>query len=297
MLALASYPAGDTSRARRVALETLALADSLTPAERESDAFATLGGIGGKRAIYMVMFLAVSTDGIALDSLRHSTPAYVRFIRGMWPKDMGRPSDALFIIGEKAPPIVGDFWAPSEAASRPRPTPGHVALVMFLEHADCLYGLGGMTSNGTPEVSPQCFALAASLHRLAQRFPALQITTVTRTRGHFAYVSSPPPADEASLIEREMAAYHLPGALAIASTPFWRLPAPDDRRIDKPVANETHYRFGTNQSVADGTLFLIDQSGTIVYANNGDRWGTLDLSQFIDVLVHRGNDGAANESH
>lgn len=286
LLAAGAFSAGDTAAATQAGVATLAIADSLTPAERESPAFQTMGGIGGDRLLQLLAYFAAFTAGNALDSLRQSTAAYVRYMHGLeWARG------AMPAIGQRAPRIVADYWLPDTAAAEPHPMPGRVALVAFLNHGDCLQGSSiGMRSIGAPAAPPRCFQLAAILHRLAQRFPTMQITTVTYTHGTFAYVPPPSAAEEATLIERELAAFHLPGAIAISATHVRRLPPPDGRRIDEPDPNVTAYGFGAEPSAALsplGQFYLIDRNGIVVDAAGSNGSEIARLTTLADILIHR----------
>jgi hypothetical protein len=254
-----------------------------------------MGGVGGERLLQFIGGFAIMTSGNAVDTLRRSTAAYVRFVHDRWPKNLGRLPDDLAMIGQKAPPIVAKYWSPAEAADAPRPTPGHVALVTFLAYGDCLEGSRmGMILTGEQAAPARCFQLAATLHRLARQFPSLQITTVARTHGYFAYLS-PSPDEEAALIERELSAFDFPGAIAVAATPFTRLAAPDDRRIDAPDSNVVRYAFGAADSPAEnplGAFYLIDADGTLVSVGATGQ-EVAHIARLIDVLVHRGSRRAA----
>jgi hypothetical protein len=268
--------AGDTTRARRAAKWLVALADSLTKAERESEAFEKLGGngIGGRLVVYSAINQLTGLPTI-LDSLRKSTAAFVSLERGVWATVTGERPEAIPIpIGEHAPRLVADFWFPGDAAHAPRPTPGRVSLIFFVNHSDCI------TSGQTEDAQPACAFLLSELRRLSERFPALEITIVAQTRGFFMYLKPPPPAEEADLTRQWLEGVGLKGAvLGVTSTPFWRLPAPDERRINREVPNLTSYAFGKTWQ---GTMLLADQDGIIVMVQNRP-----ELAQYIDILLHR----------
>lgn len=301
----AAFSAGDTARAHRVAQEFLALADSLTPAERNSRTFQPL-----KAVIYVYSFVANGHQ--LLDSLRHSTTAYARVMGLMWARFTGRLPETLPFIGKKAVPVVGDFWVPSQAAGRPRPTPGRVALVVFWDGSMSCFNSFQFTVNSGDLSGEQsdggCFSDAAALHRLARRFPALQITIVTRTgRNVFGYLPPLSPTETADWLERAAAAFQLPGALAIVSqSPALRLPAPDNRIVeDSPDSNVVHYRFGdTNNTSQSLGAFLVDQHGTIVwninsrigFGVNRDIFSSTTWILMIDILLHRENTAAEPSS-
>ncbi len=285
----------DTARARRAAQQVVAIADSLTPAERESEKFQEGGG---PLVVYYAWYSLVG-ERVLLDSLRRSTAAYVRLKRAMWAKANGRRPEAFdFPIGEKAAPLTADFWFPADSARGPRPTPGRVALVVFLDRAQCVDRPNDPTfasNDKRDETLPSCWQWGMNLRRLAERFPALQITVVARTHGYFLYGPPRAPAEEAGYIARWVAGHHIPGTLAVTSTAFWHLDTPDGRRIDKPDSNVTRYSFGKSWP-AEGGVYLVDPDGVIVEGTGiSAHWGlaSVQLSQKIDVLLHRSEGGAS----
>ncbi|MBK5188430.1 MAG: hypothetical protein JJD97_09295 [Gemmatimonadaceae bacterium] len=68
------------------------------------------------------------------------------------------------------------------------------------------------------------------------------------------------------LISKDLAAHRVPGTPVIGTTEFFRLAAPDRRRIEnKELPNFTAYSFGKSWPSELGAAFLIDQYGTILY--------------------------------
>jgi len=304
-LAAGAITTGDTARAMRVGRELFARIDSLTPAERNSAAFQTSSA---RQAIFL--FFLMSAKDQLLDSLHRSTAAYLRAVRGMWARTSGRTPESLPVIGAHAPPIAGAFWVPSDSAHRPRPTLGRVSLVVFASAPSCfnifeltvdLGDLSAVQNDGG------CFANAAALHRLAQRFPELEITIVSRTAGNvFGYLPPLSPTETAEWLERAAAAWKLPGALAIvAQSPTVRLPAPDDRIVESSTdSNLVRYHFGDGYEKQElNTAFLVDQNGVIVWqVGGGIGFGeSRDVFRstwvpMIDVLLHRQRTDAATPS-
>lgn len=285
-LMIATRNAGDTARARRAAQWIVSIADSLTLAERQSEAFEKLAdGNGGQLYVYDALD-ELTGFKTRMDSLRKSTMSYATLERANWSRATGERPEALQIpIGGKAAPLTADYWYPASAGSAPRPTPGHPALVVFLEHTSCI--AEASTANAQP--ASDCVARFAELRRIAERYPALEIDIVMSTHGQFMYLPPTSPASEAALIRDWVDAHHVPGAvLGVTSTPFWRLPSPDDRRIDKELPNVAHYNFGKSWKVGSGSMFLVDADGIIA-----DAWRLREeeLGQFIDVLLNREHKG------
>jgi hypothetical protein len=242
----ATKVAGDTARIRWASQRYLYIDARLSAADRRSQFYQDFGA--------PLAYLAVTTqqEAALLDSLRHSTAAYVAIQRAAWAHASGELPQALrFPIGEQAPAIQGDFWFHRGDSSASRPAKGKVSLVVFLD--------------ATCHMAPDCWGPYASMHRLAQRFPALQITVAVHTHGYFSKMAPLAPAGEADVLREWWQGFHLlPGALAVTNTDFWRLDPPDRRRIDRPTPNETHYSFGRTWKIIPGMAFLVDQGGTIV---------------------------------
>lgn len=277
--------AGDTAIVHRAAQRYLDIVARASPADRRSTFYQTFASIGAYTA------LVERDEAALLDSLRHSTASYVALKRAMWAKASGERPEALrFPIGQPAPPVEGTFWFGRDDSSETRPAKGKIGLVVYLDH-DCR-----TMSNY------QCWPAYASLRRLAQRFPALEVTIMTRTRGFFSQMAPPAPAEEAQVLhEWWQGFHHLPGALAVTATEFWRLPAPDRRRIDRSTANETHYSFGRSWELRPGMAFLVDRDGTIIEVGElglKDSMGVPDvemhLGQLIQILLDRQAAGDPN---
>jgi hypothetical protein len=272
----AAKVAGDTARIRWASQRYLALDARLSASDRQSPFYEQ----GGASLAYLA--LTTQEESALLDSLRHSTAAYVALQRAAWAHASGELPQALrFPIGTQAPAIAGDFWFHRRDSSATRPAKGKVSLVVFLDTKCHMF--------------PTCWGPYASLHRLAQRFPALDITVAVRTHGYFSKMAPPAPAEEADELRKWWQGFHqLPGALAVTNTDFWRLDPPDRRRIDRPIPNETHYSFGRTWQTTPGMAFLVDQGGTIVgvgMLGMRDMFTVPDMeeyfAQFIEILQAR----------
>ena len=242
-----AWSAGDTVRAEWAAKEIVAMAKTLTDAERRTTSFNWLG----KHMVYGALILL--DHRALLDSLRRSTAGYVAAKRASWARASGERPDALrFPIGEQAPALAGDFWFQRGDSAGGRPTKGVTSLVVFLEQA-------------CPNTSRGCQTTYAALRRLAERFPELQITLVSQTQGYFQGLPPLTPSEEADALRRWWLEFHrLPVALVVATREFWRLPDPDRRRINRDVPNTTNYSFGRSWVAGNESVFLVDPSGTIV---------------------------------
>lgn len=277
----------DTAGMRHAGQHFMALADSLTPAERES-----FNNRVGPVGVVAAMAWAVG-EKLILDSLRRGTRAYVGLMRTVWTKVAGlNPESYPFPVGEKVPPITADFWFPRDSDHGTRPTPGRVALVVFLDRIACVDSpeQQDFASDDRRDEyrSGQCWRIGANLRRLAERFPELEITCVTQTHGYFLYAPPPAPAEEAAYIARWVAGHGIPGTLAVSSTSFWNLDPPDGRRINRPDSNAVRYSSGKS-SYAHRGMYLVDRDGTLVDA---PAFRALDfplLAAEIEILLsHRG---------
>jgi hypothetical protein len=134
----------------------------------------------------------------------------------------------------------------------------------------------------------------AALHRLAARFPALQIVLIAPTHGYFMYGPPVSPAEEARLIGQWAEAHGMDYPLAVTETPFLKLGAPDGRYFERPDSNLAPYTFGTGGAPTPlpFNTYLVDQKGLVVYAplapmptQLGDQEAI--YAKLIDVLLHR----------
>jgi hypothetical protein len=278
-LAIGAWEAGDTTRAHRMGEAAIALSSTLTPAERRTEDFQLLRTVLDRTVITL-------NEAALQDSLRQSTAAYAAFYRALWAQVAGLGGTPGRPIGEPAPRIEAEFWFRRDDSTASRPVKGKVNLVVFLDQRVC-FGAGASTA---------CLATCARLRRLARQFPALEITLVAQTRGWFHLGVPPTPVGEAALLQRAwLEEQKLPGALAVATTDFWRLPDPDRRRIDRDVASVTRYTFGRTWSVpgASSSLqlqqfsssFLVDQNGIVV-----DAYNDIDerqMPELISILLAR----------
>jgi hypothetical protein len=229
--------------------------------------------------------IVVAGEQPILDSLRHSTASYVNLLQSVWAQTTGMRADALPApLGVRAPNLVGDYWFPPIPAGASRPSHGRVSIVEFLGRC-----CGPVWDEANLQGGIHAADLAV-LRRLAKRFPDLEITLVTATQGYAWYALMATPADEAEWVNSLVKAENPPpGAeLAIATRPFWRLPAPDLRHITTPVANDTSYSFGKRVSIGETPqAFLLDQDGLLVEVQGLARSDESKLEHLIEALFSR----------
>jgi hypothetical protein len=280
-LMYAAWDAADSVQAQRLANWEIALAASLTEDQRRTNDFTMYSE-------QLNQALAISQRGALLDSLRRSTSAYAALYRAqleVLTGHHGMPAGLVKPIGESAPAISADYWLPRNDSLAARPVKGKVNVVAFLRP---YFGFDNALSY---------HKMYATLHRLAERFPKVEFTLVARTKGFFSYAAPPPPSAEAAMMgDAWLRNRDLPGVLAVTNTPFWRLPAPDRRRIDRQTPNDTRYSFGRSWlqpiKVDDGeievALFLIDEKGVVVDAPYGLSAVDADWPEMIEILFERG---------
>ncbi len=239
------------------------------------------------------------SDRALQDSLRISGSAYVALRRANWARARGNNADPLpGLVGEMVPPLVADYWfAPqgsgtstsagpnNTTAQMPlaRPTKGKVSLVVFLRG-----GCRDEDAIGGPFIRPtlgmDCWGTYATMRRLATRFPKLELTIVSQTTG---YVGGTPPMEpdaEAKTLQSWWLGFHrIPATLAVVNTPFFRLQAPDSRRIDRSVENAVGYHTGGNRAA-----YLIDSNGMVLlFADELGRNSEKNFTDLLDVMMTR----------
>jgi hypothetical protein len=230
----AALAAMDTARFRRVGDAWLALA-AAAPASV-------------KQTRFFVLDLIKRVEALSALSLGDSsTSAVAAMARARVAAVLGVPAAQLpagLTIGRRAPPLRGEYWF-GRTGTGPRPAPGKVALLYFVEQ-----------SGARP-------AYDAIVRRVAQRFgDRVEITLVARTVGEVDRQFEPEPAGEAEATRRYLIDQaKLPGALVVATAPFARRPAPDGRIIEERAPNVADYaRLGANRAAF---VAVVDQAGYI----------------------------------
>lgn len=279
----------DSARVEELMAQILALADSLTDQERlrlEEETAGFLDHAGLEEQIYGFYKMRYG-EGAFLDSLRRSTESYVKARRQAWSEAWGQPPETFgngMPIGERAPALEGDVWLGCDGPCGQRPRTGAVSLVLFIDHAACM----GVAS-GVEQMHDGCADNLIVLRRLENRFPALETTVVARTHGYFRYLKeSITPAREAESMRRWLDSFGVRAPLAVTFTDHWRLPDPDDRRIERVTPNQTNYGFGGTWGAGSTVAFLIDQDGIIVYSHQFHYGRVGHYIELIEALLERG---------
>jgi len=146
--------------------------------------------------------------------------------------------------------------------------------------------------------SPEEFRLSCAapiyvLRRLIDRFPDLDVTLVTRTRGHFAYEKESITVErEAELVRRWLESFGVRAVIGMTETDHWRLPNHDRRRIEEPTVNEENYSFdGAPGLMRNWTAVVVDRDGLVVWRGVIDRATEQTFSDVLQVLFERGGSG------
>jgi len=234
-----------------------------------------------------------------LDSLRVSTEAYARATRNVWSRAYAQPPEAYDRpAGKRAPRLEGDVWLGCEQdPCESYPRPGRVSLVVFHTPETTRSrarerALPGMFSPGGG-----CVERAVPLRRLQDRFPELDIVVVARTWGHYSYVKKGvTPEREAELMYECFKSHGLDRVVVtMTETPGWRLPDPDGRWVEQPMANWTNYSFGgiwpDNDRMVHGSDLIVDQEGDVIHAVVAGRvragWVEELFAEIIQILLER----------
>ena len=266
-----------------------AIHDSLTEREREklAEEYGILADGGNLPERYAAALRMSLGKAAFLDSLRRSTAAYVAAKHDNWVRATGLRPETYGLgnpLGEHAPPIEAGLWLGREGGSGPRPTPGRVSLVVFLNAGECV----GVVESAD-EMYGGCAGSLTPLRRLMERFPALEVTMVAETHGYFMYLKdSITPAREAELTKQWLESYGVMAPLAMSRSDTWRLPSPDGRRVARLSTNRRNYSFGKSWQVSNRNSYLVDEDGIVVHVREMDRSSVAqDFAELIEILLER----------
>ncbi len=190
-----------------------------------------------------------------LNALTKSVPEYNKLWNGYLSLQFG--PDA-FVTDARMERLYAKFWYPSGVDLSQYPRLGKVSLMVSLPAGE------GMRNIFMEPI------IVAQIRRLKAKFPDLDILLSYRTQGFFDVVEPPTPAQEAVLADSLWLRFHkLPAILLVEETPFWRLPAPDRRRVDEYTEFEG---FGEKEILGRVTLMgryiIIDQNRDILLVSN-----------------------------
>lgn len=248
--------------------------DAMTEVER--------GAMGPPVSIGYIGYSRILRRAEFADSLTKSVEAYGSLLRELVRKS-GWQGRWLYPVGEKAEPLVGDFWLPASAKNNQYPRPGKVTFITStaMRHGGC--------------------GRSFMLKRIVERFPDLEIVVLSGTTGHFGPVEPPSATAESELLYRQLADFcGIPLVMAITKSPTWRLAGLDQRRIFDPYSHSDAYVERYNPLIgiasrADNRLYgwmrglsnfgglLVDDKGIIVDFVSDEEV----LASYIDILMKR----------
>jgi hypothetical protein len=248
------------------------------------------GTVSEKQQIIGTVFLVLQKlyrDGL-VDSLRLETDAYKRYMERLWNSAMGEENAQLPLpIGFQTRPLDANYWfeyndkskekiSPSGSTHKVCPVPGQINLILVL--------------SPEPDIIPGSYSgIGYVLKRLKERFPELAITVMTYTLG-YVYPIEPPTSEQEAEIYRKRFFDHLqwPVTLGVIEIPWWRLDAPDRRRINEIVflLKWMESLVGPSQTNY-GNAFLIDPNGKLVTIGLLFRYLEDDWESLIQALVQQ----------
>lgn len=232
-----SIQTGDSAISETVAGWLRAIPDRLTEDELASRDYMPLSRVVFRGNRYLVA-------NASLDSLAVGSDAYISLQKSLLKRS--RAIDPH--LGADAPDLRGDFWIPSNPGVK-IPAAGKVSLIIFLSHNSCYL---------------KCRSNYATIKRLKQSFPEIDIVISTKTEGYYGHAEPPSPAQEADMISTVWLGYHkLPVIVSVEETAFWKLPNPDRRRVNEPTDNIGNY---TQSSPFGAWVYLVDRDGVIIHS-------------------------------
>ncbi len=165
----------------------------------------------------------------------------------------------LQYLGRPYPALHPEFWFHRPAGAATQPRPGHITLIQMVDPPS------GYHEN-----------MAAALHRLKARFgDAVDVILLATTRGHFAGRVQLAPAEEAQLLaEQILGEWKVDATVGVYVTPHDTLPAPDRRRIPRPIPE-------LNDALYGGGAMVIDQRGHLILAD------VISISSATERALHR----------
>ena len=276
----------DSALVKRAAARATALGDSLT--KKEWEAFADEGttlafqDADSVRANFGQRLAAVLEgafgEAVLLDSLRRSTAAYAALQRSTFRRvfgDVPENHPAFPAAGKRAPPVTGDVWIGGRDSSRQVPTPGRVSLVLVAPES-CFGEV----------LSPYsyCAGRLGALSRLMRRFPDLDVTVLNGTLGYWKFVKDGvTDSVESRLTQKVLEVHGVRARLVTRSTPFVRLKAPDDRRVNR---YESLYQDPLIRNYPGGAT-LVDHDGIVVHSEDLSRYSEPRFARRVQALFDR----------
>ncbi len=269
---------GDTVRAMDLAYRMKTVFTQLSEDEKKSLWTLVFGRLIASENIAFLNFAE------RMDSLRKSTSAYIAItnaqdqeMAGLLGFNATNPR-----VGRSVVPIQTDFWFP-DRPNTPRPSNGKISVV---------WPVNERCGQGAREAGfGRCQGMFATLRRIRQRYPSIEITVLSHTVGYFLDQAPPTPKHEAELLRDWLLRdQRIPGYLAVEEMKYLTLPAPDGRTVNMYAEIESMPAFVSSygkKSPLTDFYTVIDESGTVVWEARRTIWGEAQLYTILDILTHR----------
>lgn len=275
---------------------------------RTLDIIDTLSEQVKKRPSYfqaaMPLFVAALYLDPGFDSLSRSTVSYVNHVGGLYRRITGTDFENKTIIGMTAPDIHGDFFLRlrdssfnygqgkvQNVAPKAIPVRGKINLIAFLQGGCHRFTAWDPNHVMRQAGSPRCWPLLSTIRRLKESYPDVEVSIVSRTFGNFASSPALDPNEEADTLARYFLDFHrINGNVVVESTPYFRLPGFDNRRIDTDTKNDINYTLLGKPRTSHTSVILTDENGIIVFESElGGISGSAEerSRQMIEALLSR----------
>lgn len=245
--------------------------------------------------------LSVTERDVLRDSLELSTAAYTNMKKEHWELAsggiMGNFSSA---VGLLAPPIEYDFRINNDGLvivedSSEFYTNRNKSLKMVVFIAGCIENSPGRALPQPRRLTGRnraCWDEFATLKRLADAYPNMEIVVYLQTKGYIAVSNTLEPEAEVEAIKEWLLNSHdIPvSTILVKRTGYFNLPAPDSRRIDEDDINRKNYSF--DQRLGGALLayqltffsFLLDSEGRVVHYGSLYRGSEPEFIWHIDAV-------------
>ncbi len=153
----------------------------------------------------------------------------------------------------------------------------------------CAFEEGARGSDGLLKAGDACWSRSSDLRRYKKLYPDLEIILLTTTYGTVGQVGPLELADEADTLAKLFLGHHrIPAHLVIEKKPFFRVEAPDGRRVDLPTPMMEEIGSAYFLVFLRGGGWFTDKEGYRVAApgipGNGDG---VRFDRFYKILMNR----------
>lgn len=291
VVASVSARSGDYRLANKIAKEILSITDTLSAKYRD-DTY----NRNAEVMIYPIISMLMPQE--AVDSLKVSTPAYRKYLGGIWKSIMGYEPDSdseRSAIGLKAPQPTGHFWYSNLGADGKVKSidsvelikKGKVNAIYFAQagcHSNYKFVVNGR-HNGNPS---DCWREIFRLRKLQERYPQINVILVSNTFGSFADAPPLEPQQEADTLADYFLNFHkLKATQVVYKTDFIRLAGYDNRRIDSETDNYVAFRLGSYSLAIYNNVVMVDEEGLIFHNGDLGSMGEYMANARIEAVMSR----------